>query len=75
MSSITILFLLIFLLMSVGNLVGVISVFGYDADYWEVKNILYLDDIQAYLSFVGCFLYLVFKHITLDCCGLPLLFV
>ena len=38
MSSLTGLFLLIFLLMSLGNVFSVVSVFGYDADYWEVSH-------------------------------------
>jgi len=35
MSSLTILFVLILFLMSFGNIIGIYSVFGYDADYWE----------------------------------------
>ena len=39
MSSLTLLLLLIFCLMSLGNLVSVASVFGYDANHWQVSNI------------------------------------
>ena len=38
MSSLTILFLLIVCLMSVCNIFTVVSVFGYDAAYWEVSR-------------------------------------
>ena len=30
--------MLILFLMSFGNIIGVYSVFGYDADYWEVGS-------------------------------------
>ena len=39
MSSLTLLLLLIFCLMSLGNLFSVASVFGYDANHWQVNNI------------------------------------
>ena len=40
MSSLTILLMLIFCLMSLGNVFCVVSIFGYDANHYEVSEIM-----------------------------------
>ena len=63
MSSLTGLFLLIFLLMSLGNVFSVVSVFGYDADYWEVSHcIVYIKILMDPLQDV---LYIIFLNVLL----------
>ena len=65
MSSLTILFLLILLLMSFGNLFGVYSIFGYDADYWEVGiDILAVIDDNEDIDIQDIF-YIIFLNLIL----------
>ena len=67
MSSLTGLFLLIFLLMSLGNVFSVVSVFGYDADYWEVSHcIVYIKiSIKRLMGPLQDVLYIIFLNVLL----------
>lgn len=62
MSSLTILFVLILFLMSFGNIIGIYSVFGYDADYWEVC----IGNIPAMIDdFIQDIFYIICLNVTL----------